>query len=134
MGEYDLLAMMQRDRKYGWLVDAIAKVLPKAKPKELQWLPLGNPFVYQAKCRTEWLCTEAHWHQWFPNTKAWCPGPGYVEPPMRPGVAAIRAALELSIFYENHDCGEDTCAQIEQCCRHASRCDCAGENFEDDEG
>jgi hypothetical protein len=58
----------------------------------------GTPFVYQAKCRTEWLCTEPHWHQWFPNTKAWCPGPGYVEPPMTPGVAAIRAALESSIF------------------------------------
>ena len=95
--------------------------------------PHGTPFVYQAKCRTEWLCTEPHWHQWFPNTKAWCPGPGYVEPPMTPGVAAIRAALESSIFYENHDCGEDTCAQIEQCCRHAGMCDCAGENFEEDD-
>ena len=95
--------------------------------------PHGTPFVYQAKCRTEWLCTEPHWHQWFPNTKAWCPGPGYVEPPMTPGVAAIRAALESSIFYENHDCGEDTCAQIEQCCRHAGMCDCAGENFEEED-
>ena len=33
---------------------------------------------------------------------------------------------------ETHDCGEDTCCQVDECCRHRGTCDCiTEEDYED---
>jgi hypothetical protein len=34
---------------------------------------------------------------------------------------------------EQHDCGEDTCCQVDECCRHAGECTC-GEKSPDFDG
>lgn len=50
-----------------------------------------------------------------------------------PEEAGERLADDFIRLYESHDCGEDTCCQVEECCRHAGICDCAGENFDDED-